>query len=805
MNRYVCIHGHFYQPPRENPWLESVEREDSAHPYHDWNERIGAECYGPNAFSRILDDEGQIVDIVNNYARISFSFGAQLLAWLEAKMPEVYARILEADREGRKRFNGHGGAMAQPYGHVILPLATRRDKITHIRWGIADFKRRFGRKPEGMWLPERAVDTETLELMAKEGIVYTLLSPGQCARVRTIGETSWRDVGAEGPDIRRPYFAALPSGKRIALFFGDPSVSEEIAFGGLLKDGGRFADRLIETLPGDSDRPRIAAVVSDGESFGHHQHRGDMALAYALQKLEHDERIRLGVYSDYLERFPPTEEVQLHENSSSGCVHGVERWRGDCGCNAGSHPGWHQRWRSPLRNAADWLRDSLSSLFAEHAQVLLKEPWGARDDYLALQGEFGEEATARFLKKHARHVLSETEHIALLELMEMQRNLLLMYTSCGWHFDDISGLEAQQNLLYSSRAMQLARKRFGIDFEPAFMRLLEEAPSNLPRFRTGRGVYEELIKEAPVDNARFAGNLAVSLLYEEPLKKLESYAYRTRICKKEAGESGRLRYVYGIMEVVSLRTDEPGRFRFAAVDLGDRNILAGVSPETACEPFESAHEAFNEMLANAEVAGISAHIHAFTDHYLLKDLFRDIQRAVMQPLLTERMRGPEAMYRLIYETSYPTLKLMHEMRVPPPEILIRTLEYVLNRELEELLSGKGIDAGKWEHILGELAAWGLDVDSDTLAFSATRRLERSLTSLSGLPGERHLLRTLVSELTLFSEVPLTLNMYTLQNHYFRLAHDQYLKKKKAASAEYEEREWVVWFEKLQPLIGVRLP
>ena len=329
MKRWVCIHGHFFQPPRENPWLESVEQEDTARPYHDWNERVAAECYGPNAFSRILDEQGQIVDIVNNYARISFSFGPLLLAWLETKKPEVYRRILDADREGTERFGGHGGALAQPYAHVILPLAPLRDRVTLIRWGIADFKQRFGRSPEGFWLPETAVDYATLELLADEGIAFTLLAPQQCAQVRSGESGTWRDTPDGSVDPRRAYSVILPSGRRIAVFFCDRGVTEEVAFGGLLQDGGRFAGRIKGTLSNDEEQPQIASVFSNGEIYGHLQFRGDMALAYALHLLENDGSVHLGVYGEYLEHFPPTDEVRLHEMSSWSCAHGIERWRSD--------------------------------------------------------------------------------------------------------------------------------------------------------------------------------------------------------------------------------------------------------------------------------------------------------------------------------------------------------------------------------------------------------------------------------------------------------------------------------------------
>ena len=241
MSRFVCIHGHFYQPPRENAWLEEIEVQDSAAPYHDWNERVSAECYAPNAASRILDTRDRIVDIVNNYASISFDAGPTLLSWLESSSPDIYRAILDADKEARARFRGHGTAMAQAYNHIIMPLATSRDKRTQVIWGIRDFESRFCRKPEGMWLPETAVDLESLDIMAGEGILFTVLAPHQALQVRSLGGGEWRDASRGRIDPKKPYLCRLPSGRTIALFFYDGPISHDIAFGDLLRNGEDLA------------------------------------------------------------------------------------------------------------------------------------------------------------------------------------------------------------------------------------------------------------------------------------------------------------------------------------------------------------------------------------------------------------------------------------------------------------------------------------------------------------------------------------------------------------------------------------
>jgi alpha-amylase/alpha-mannosidase (GH57 family) len=369
--RYVCIHCHFYQPPRENPWLEAIELQDSAYPYHDWNERITAESYAPNAFSRILDGTGKIAKIINNYSRISFNVGPTLLSWMEDKSPELYQAVLDADHESAESFSGHGSAIAQAYNHMIMPLANLRDKWTQVAWGIADFKRRFKRPPEGMWLPETAVDNESLDIMAQQGIKFTILAPYQCRRVRKIGGGArWREVPGGGIDPSRAYRVRLMAGRHIDVFFYDGPISRAVAFEGLLGNGEHFAGRLLSASSESRDWPELLHIATDGETYGHHHRYGEMALTYALQHLEEQDLAKLTNYGEYLALYPPTHEVEIYENTAWSCAHGVERWNSDCGCNSGRQ-GWNQAWRNPLRQALNWLRDRVSPLFEKKAGELV--------------------------------------------------------------------------------------------------------------------------------------------------------------------------------------------------------------------------------------------------------------------------------------------------------------------------------------------------------------------------------------------------------------------------------------------------
>src|SRR6201995_4794490 len=435
----LCIHGHFYQPPRENPWLEQVETQDSAAPFHDWNERITSECYAPNGASRVVNKHNEIIRILNNYSHISFNFGPTLLSWLEENAPRTYRMVLEGDRASQKRFSGHGSAMAQAYNHIIMPLANTRDRITQIRWGIADFESRFGRKPEGMWLAETAVDNETLDILAQQGILFTILAPHQCARVRERAENTLQPVldrldgaGArwtETPDAsvhpNHPYLVRLKDGRSITVFFYNGPQSRAIAFEGLLYNGENFAWRLARGFDPTDTRPQVMHVATDGESYGHHHRHGEMALSYALRFIEDKKLAKLINYGQFLAQFPPTWEAEIVENTSWSWAHGIERWRADCGCNGGRQ-GWHQRWRAPLRAALDWLRDTVAPLSENTANGLLKDVWAARDAYIAVILAAGtmeaEAAIEQFFSTQAVRILSPEERTLILKLMEMQRH-----------------------------------------------------------------------------------------------------------------------------------------------------------------------------------------------------------------------------------------------------------------------------------------------------------------------------------------------------------------------------------------------
>ena len=556
MDRYICIHGHFYQPPRENAWLEYVEMQDSAYPYHDWNERVTAECYAPNAASRILDRDKYITQIVNNYTKISFNFGPTLLMWMQGNAPDTYQAILDADRESQHVFSGHGAAIAQAYNHMIMPLANRRDKLTQVIWGIGDFEHRFGRRPEGMWLPETAVDLETLDILAEQGIIFTILAPHQASRVRQVGTETWNQINDASIDPTMSYQLNLPSGRKLNLFFYDGPIARNVAFEDLLKSGDGFASRLAGSFSEERAWPQLVHIATDGETYGHYHRFGDMALAYALHHIEANGLARITNYGEYLEKHPPTHEVEINENTSWSCLHGIERWCSDCGCNAGRNPRWNQAWRAPLREALDWLRDTLAPKYEERAREFLKDPWAARDAYIEVVLNHSPDNIHSFLERHGIRELDETELVTVLKMLELQRHTMLMYTSCGWFFDELSGIETIQVIQYAGRAVQLAEELFGDHTEQEFLAHLELARSNLPKHGDGHLIYDKFVKPAMVDLAKVGAHYAISSLFEEYEKHARIYCYNVEVEDYQSTECGKTRLVAGRAWISSVISQE---------------------------------------------------------------------------------------------------------------------------------------------------------------------------------------------------------------------------------------------------------
>ncbi|MDP2106053.1 MAG: DUF3536 domain-containing protein, partial [Desulfobulbaceae bacterium] len=665
MERYICVHAHFYQPPRENPWLGEIEIQDTAHPYHDWNERIAAECYVPNAASRLLGDEGRIVDIQSNYARISFNIGPTLLSWMEQHTPDAYAQILAADQQSREWRGGHGNAMAQVYNHIIMPLASFRDKQTQVVWGIEDFRHRFRRDPEGMWLAETAVDLETLDLLAQHGIKFTILAPRQAAKMRKIkGGGRWQDISNSRVDPSRSYLCKLPSGRTINLFFYDGPISQAVAFEKLLSAGDHFANRLNDGFSGARSWPQLMHIATDGESYGHHHRFGNMALSYALHSIESRGLARLTNYGEYLERHPPTQEVKIFENSSWSCVHGIDRWQGDCGCNSGGNHGWNQAWRNPLRLALDWLRDEIAPLYETSLRSLGVDPWVARDAYILVVNDQSEEVARQFAAIHSQRELQDEERIMFFRCMEMQRHALLMYTSCGWFFDEISGIETVQILQYAGRVIQLARD-LGVELEAPFLERLAAAKSNIPEHRDGAHIYEKFVRPAMIDLEKVAAHYAVSSLFKDYGESVSIYRYDVRRDDFWHSSLGMVKVALGRIEVRSKLLWQTRWASFCVLHFGDHSINGGVRPYRGSEAYL---EMKNEIISSFELGDYTQVIRSMDAHfgthtYSLLDLFRDEQHNILEILTAQTVGGYIDHYREMYGRNRALMQFLQHTRM----------------------------------------------------------------------------------------------------------------------------------------------
>ena len=730
MTRYVCVHGHFYQPPRENPWLEVVEQQDAAYPFHDWNERITAECYAPNARARVLDGEGRISWLLNNYAHLSFNVGPTLLGWMHTSAPETYAAIIDADRQSARRFGGHGSAMAQVHSHTILPLANDRDRRTEIRWALIDFRHHFGREPEGIWLPETAVDVATLEVLAEHGLRFTVLSPYQAARVRPVGASSWTPVDHGDIDPRMPYLVRLPSGRSIAVFFYDSAIAHAVAFEGVLTSADRFVRRLVGGFDG-RDHPQLVSIATDGESYGHHHRHGEMALAATLQRLEARDDVSLTNYAQFLELCPPTHEVEVVENSSWSCAHGVERWRTDCGC--GAEGGAHQRWRAPLRSALDWLRDGLGRLYESHATPLLTDPWAARDDYHAVVLD-REAALEDFLDRHAARPLDADERTRALRLLEVQRQALLMYSSCGWFFEELSRLEPVQILRYAARAIQFARVATGQDeLEAPFVARLAAAESNDPTYRDGRGVWEQLIAPEVIELDQVAAHVAISGL-TWPYGHTERIgAYEvTRQGHREL-EAGSAKLATGRLTVRSTVTLSRTQVEFAVLHLGDHNFTCGLRPRGSDEAFK---RLVTRLEASFDTADFLRVIRGIDDafegeSYSLRSLFRDEQRRILHAVLADTLEETERTYRSIFRTRAPMMRYLADLNIALPAGLLSAAEVVLNADLDARLAHRSVDPAEVRELLEEARRFAIQLDGEGLGHT----LSSTIAGISHEVGE----------------------------------------------------------------------
>lgn len=806
MKRFICIHGHFYQPPRENPWLEDIELQDTAYPYHDWNERITAECYEPNTLSRILNEDGWIRRIVNNYSRISFNFGPTLLSWMEKKQPGVYQAILEADRESRGHFSGHGSALAQAYNHMIMPLANRRDKYTQTFWGIRDFEHRFGRRPEGMWLPETGVDLETLKIMAELGIRFTILSPYQVQRFRRIGDEQWQEVKPGGIDTTRPYRVSLGGNQAIYVFFYNGEISQAVAFEKLLANGERFIGRLLGGFDGRG-ASQLIHIATDGETYGHHHRHGDMALAFALHQIKSNQLAQITNYAEYLEHHPPEYEAEIREYSAWSCAHGVERWSGNCGCSSGMNPGWSQAWRGPLRKALNWLRDELAPLYEKQARLLLKDPWEARNNYITVILDRSPENQNLFLKKQASHELSPEERTTALKLLEMQRYAMLMFTSCGWFFDELTGIETVQVIKYAARVIQLAEEALDKkDLEPRFLEMLAEAKSNMPEHRDGAYIYKSCIKPAIVDLLKVGAHFAICSLFEAYEEHPRIYCYDVNREDYHSRLAGTAKLSVGRVRVTSRITQESALLVYAVANLSSHIVNGGVRYFQNGEAYQ---EMTREMTGAFDRADFPEVIRLLDQRfesstYTLKQLFRDKQRMVLDQILDTTLDEIAEDYRRIYDRHVHLTRFLKDLSIPQPKVLHTAAEFVLNSNLRQAFAGDMTDLKQIRALLDEAKISNVQLDGTVHRYVLEQTLGRLGEHLREHPNDLSLIIHLDDVTGLVHSLPFEVDLWKVQNIYYSLLQTVYPGNlQKAAGGNEGAREWIARFNALGDKLRVR--
>lgn len=758
-NKFICIHGHFYQPPRENAWLEQIEIQESAAPFHDWNERITEECYATNAHARILNTDNKIVDITNNYERISFNMGPTLLSWMELHRPDTYRAILDGDKASQEMFDGHGSAIAQVYNHAIMPLASRRDKETQIIWGLYDFEQRFGRKSEGIWLAETAVDTETLECLADHGVKYTILAPNQAKRFREIGSKEWKD----GINPNKPYVVNLTGGRSITVFFYNGDVSQGVAFKGLLNDGRVFAEDLYQNLPSDPNSPEILNIATDGESYGHHHRQGEMALAFCLQHLDKNTDAQLTNYGHFLSLHEPKHEAEIHDNSSWSCAHGVERWRSDCGCETGGQPGWNQKWRAPLREGLDVLKMKLDDLYEKVMSEFHSSPWDLRDRFIEVIFRSDNRDYSTFFKKHLPN-LTEKDRTLVIRMLEMQRNAMYMYTSCGWFFNDVSGIETQQILQYADRAIQLAERESELDLQSEFISIIEKGKSNLSEMGSIKDIYLNHVRPKRMTLSKVGMHYAVHVLFSEDPDALQVFNYQVETEDFIRFKGGQQILCVGRAIVRSKVTLSVKHLSFAVVYIGNHHLVGGTSNEYDPESFQKLVERLKHNFEESQIAAVIYDIEKHFDQtrFSFFDLMKDEQKKILEGVVDGHIQDATNSISRISESNYSLLKLMRKQGLTIPGVLWQNLMSKLEIDLTQAIKEWSMSS---DHkviidVLDEFQRWDIQPRS-SFGFKISQALNQLIsTDLKDLDG-------LIELLDRLEKVHLEVNLIELQNYIFQ--------------------------------------
>ena len=773
ITKYVCLHGHFYQPPRQNPWLEVVEVQDSASPFHDWNQRVCAECYEPNASARIMNPDGTIGSIINNYEHISFNFGPTLLEWMEEFQPEVLQALVGADKASIARV-GAGNALAQVYNHIIMPLAGLKDKITQIRWGKRDFESRFGREPQGMWLAETAVDTQTLECLAGEGIQFTILAPNQAAQIRSMAGGGWQDVNGGGPDPRVPYLVSLPGGKEINVFFYDGPLSQAVAFEGLLKDGEAFKRRILGAVDPERKGAQLINLATDGESYGHHHRFGEMALAYAMNALREDPEVELTNYAAFLKAYPPTWEARIVEQSSWSCAHGVERWRSDCGCAIDPGGPGNQAWRTPLRNGLDELKAKMDEFYQAKCGELCPDPWALRDEFVEvlLAGDHAERLKG-IVNRLCGRELGPEEMVKAAKLLEMQRWAMFMFTSCGWFFDDIAGLEAVQNLRFADRALQLAQELGADDWEESLLEVLDQAKSNQALEGTGREIWQRHVTPYKVGRRRTVAHAAITGVLHKERPPEDLYAFKVKSLRRHFRRELDFSLAWGEAEACHYLIGEKVNVTYAALHTGGHEFEAFVCHQGEGENLEGMDQEISGPMSLQEKASLLEILERRVPgkRYSLGDIFLEGRRRLAQAMLVQTLGAMEESAAELFNSNKEVMLTLRGMNVPLPIPFAYLAETVITGQLiTEIKACEDMESvHRMETQAAMARALGVTPTSPVLKIRWQRKLADLLAEVKDNPGDQANPELAVALLGLAESLKLNLEPREAQNIFYELA------------------------------------
>ena len=789
---FVVVHGHFYQPPRENPWIEEIELEESAYPFPNWNARITRECYTPNTCARIRDDQLRVLDIINNFKYLNFNIGPTLLSWLAANAPVTYERILAADRESLARL-GFGNAIAQAYNHVILPLANARDRETEILWGLRDFSFRFQRQADAMWLPETAVNMEVLRDLVDHGMRYVILSPWQARRVRPLKGGPWEEVGGN-IDTTQPYRCFVEAGKGdaasrrfIDIFFYNGQTAVELSFGELLSDSARLLDHLGARLSSDRSRPQLLNVATDGETFGHHKPFAEMGLAYALSRLCPERDWHVTNYRSYLEVQEPLQEVEISlgpqgEGTAWSCAHGVGRWERDCGCQTGGEPGWNQKWRSPLRQAFDFLNEKLAVIFTREGSRYLRDPWAARNDYIEVILNRSENSREAFFSRHGAKSLSAADQIQVLKLLEMERHVLLMYTSCGWFFSDLAGLETLQVMKYAARALQVGQQFSREDLEAPFLSILQEARSNLKEMGNGRDLYLHKIRPAVITFPKLVNHFSISLLNDpQRHKAFTIYHYHPELLDYEEKSQGGLDLAVGRVKLTSGITLNNQTLGYATLFLGSYLYRTQVKEgQTEAEFDDMVGVLFKALEETPEDIAITLADYFGSEYYSVRDMFKREKRDILHTSLQKVQDEVELELLRGFTEAQPLLYTMTEEGFVIPQVFQLAARTALSRRIMQILYSWAV--GDEEHlpkrdltdIMNISQKLHIHLTDDPAGRLLASILEQRLVALAQdfSPAKALGIDNLLS---LRAELPLEVDIMEAQNLFFHLMEQHFTK------------------------------